>query len=293
MIESHKFIPVYLGASAGSALAGLSAFSTRPHDWLRVSVAELPSPGGSCMAHLFACGVVVLHLRQNLSLDRLGALASWRYSSYEADLGWATEQVERLLATASIACKGRPEYVLSIYVVQEPAWHGDQLGSALRLLCQPSVLVDRRTDRPDPVDEETEQRLLADGFDQSAIVPFGVSGVSVGYAGWSGMSYHAIAPERALSVDEIVACEVDIQMLWAYCRHVQGQVEDGRDPVVPPEFGWRFLRAAHSRLTTARTRESAQHCMMREAALVTSGLPDRLLQAQSALRESGAVGVGV
>lgn len=51
-------------------------------------------------------------------------------------------------------------------------------------------------------------------------------------------------------------------------------------------FGWRFLRAAHSRLTTARAQETAQHCLMRQAAVTTSGLPERLTQAQAALREA-------
>ncbi|GAA3738679.1 hypothetical protein GCM10022225_22050 [Plantactinospora mayteni] len=58
---------------------------------------------------------------------------------------------------------------------------------------------------------------------------------------------------------------------------------------MPAEFGWPFLRAAHSRLTTARARETAQHCVMRQAVLETSGLPERLVQAQAALRETEAM----
>jgi hypothetical protein len=134
-----------------------------------------------------------------------------------------------------------------------------------------------------------EHRLLTRGFDPAAVVPFSVHGVSVGYAGWSGMAYHALAPERALTVDELIACELDVQMLWTYCRQIQRQVEDGHDPRMPAEFGWRFLRAAHSRLTSARAQETAQHCMMRQAALDTSGLPSRILQAQAALRETEAL----
>ncbi|RFS45995.1 hypothetical protein D0Q02_14145 [Micromonospora craniellae] len=81
-----------------------------------------------------------------------------------------------------------------------------------------------------------------------------------------------------------------MQMLWAYCRHIQRAVEDGRDPVMSPRFGWRFLRAAHSRLTTARAQETAQHCLLRQAAVTTSGLPERLTQAQTALREAEMIG---
>lgn len=78
-------------------------------------------------------------------------------------------------------------------------------------------------------------------------------------------------------------------MLWAYCRHIQRAVEETHDPMMPPRFGWRFLRAAHSRLATARVRETAQHCMMRQAVLRTSGLSERLVQAQAALRETEAL----
>jgi hypothetical protein len=51
-------------------------------------------------------------------------------------------------------------------------------------------------------------------------------------------------------------------------------------------YGWRFLRSAYFRLTTARPTETAQHRVMREAILATSELPDRLRAAQNALRDS-------
>jgi hypothetical protein len=74
------------------------------------------------------------------------------------------------------------------------------------------------------------------------VAPFGVQGVSIGYAGWSGVAYHPLARERALSVDELVACELTVQMLWCYCHHILGEIEDGRDPSMPDAYGWRFLR---------------------------------------------------
>ena len=68
-----------------------------------------------------------------------------------------------------------PEYVLSMYVLQEPAWTGAKLDTALRLMCLPSVLVDRRAAaRPVPVGDEVEHRLLTEGFDRAAVIPFGV-----------------------------------------------------------------------------------------------------------------------
>lgn len=288
-VQSHKFIPAYIGAPAAMELAVQDAFRPRPHDWLEVTVAGLPHPEGTCTAHLFACGVMVLHVMQELHFHTLASLAAWRYASYEEDMPWAADQVARLLSPASSSGYAAPEYVLSMYVLQKPAWTGDELENALRLMSLPSVLVNRRASpSPEPVSDQVERRLLAQGFDQPSVQSFGVHGVSVGYASWAGVAYHALSPEQALMVDDLVSCEVDVQMLWAYCRQIQRQIEDGRDPAMPPRFGWRFLRAAYSRMTTARARETAQHCMMREAALSTSGLPERLTQAQAALRETAA-----
>ncbi|WP_422771997.1 helix-turn-helix domain-containing protein [Plantactinospora sp. WMMC1484] len=289
-VRSHKFIPAYIGAAAAAELAQGRAFIRRSHPWLTVSTLRLPHQSGECTAHLFACGVIVLHLRQGRDFPDLTSLASWRYNSYAEDLPWAEQRVRTLFDGISIDTPASPEYVLSLYVLPETSWAGDELDTALRLMCVPSVLVNRQDGcSTEPVSGEVERRLLSTGFEPAAIVPFGMDGVSNGYAGWSGLAYHALAPERALGTDELIACELDVQMLWTYCRYIQRQVEDGHDPSMPAEFGWRFLRAAHSRLTTARAQESSQHCVMRQAILTTSGLPERLIQAQVALRETDAL----
>jgi hypothetical protein len=259
-------------------------FMPQQHDWLGVVSASIETADGTCRIYSYACGVIVSHLRQQRRFSNLASLATWRYASYNEDLPWAAGQLAALLGPVT-SLPRKPEYVLSMY-----GWAGEDLDSALRLMCLPAVLVNRRAaDRPRPVDAEVERRLLADRFDHPDITPFGIQGVSIGYAGWSGLSYYPLAPDRALPLDDLIACELDIQMLWTYCRQIQREVEDGRDPRMRPEYGWRFLRAAHSRLTTARTQETAQHCVMRQTALVTSGLPDRLLQAQDALREGVAL----
>jgi hypothetical protein len=128
--------------------------------------------------------------------------------------------------------------------------------------------------------------LLATGFDHPDIISFGVRGVSTGYAGWSGVAYAAHSHERSLTIDELVACELTVQALWCFSRQIQQLVEDGQDPSTQEDFGWRFLRAASSRLTAARAQETAQHVLMREAIMKTSGLAERLRSAQDALRDS-------
>ncbi|MFY1703383.1 helix-turn-helix domain-containing protein [Micromonospora sp. WMMA1923] len=286
-VQSHKFIPAYIGAEAAKDLTRSPQVQPRTHEWLHVSATKVPHPSGRCTAHIFACGVLVFHLEQELAPTNLAELAAWRYASYEEDLPWAAHQIDRLLSARPDSRVAAPEYVMSMYLLHQPGCRPEDLDNVVRLLSLPSVLVDRHaTPRPQPVSEQVERGLLAEGFDQLPAEPFGIPGVSVGFAAWSGLAYHAISPERALTADELLSLEIDVQMLWAYCRHVQRAVEAGRDPVIPQQFGWRFLRAAHSRLTTARVRETAQHCLMRQAAVTTSGLPERLTQAQAALREA-------
>jgi hypothetical protein len=112
-----------------------------------------------------------------------------------------------------------------------------------------------------------------------------VSGTSSGYASWSGVVYHAHALSRALAEDELVAYELALQSVWTYCAYLNDEIEQGRDPSAPEDWGWRYLRGARCRLAYPRPQESGQHRSMREAILETSGLTPQLGQAIDTLRE--------
>lgn len=285
-VDSHKFLPVFIGAEHAYRLRADMAHHTED-TWLQSSAARLDHPEAQeCTLHVFACGVGVFHLVQPHTPASLTELAVWRYRSYATDLPWARATIRDLL-DQDHATAANPEYVLSLYLLGSSPWTGSEYDTALRLLSTPSVLVDRHAaDGPAPLDGAVEETLLATGFDHPDIVSFGVRGVSAGYAGWSGVAYAPISPERSLTVDELVACELTVQALWCFTGQIQQTVEDGKDPSMPAEYGWRFLRGAYSRLTTARAQETAQHVLMREAIMKTSGLSDRLRAAQAALRES-------
>jgi transcriptional regulator with XRE-family HTH domain len=282
-VESHKFIPVFVGIDTASALVSGRGFGRYPLEWLSCLAAEVDHPTGQCTLYVFANGVLVAHLREVRRPASVTDLATWRYRSYKTDLPW----LSKLLMNEFGISMPAPEYVLSAYWLTESPWTGQDLDTAVRMLCTPSVLVDRTAPGgPQPLGDIVEASLFADGFDHPDVQSFGVPGVSVAYAGWSGVAYYPLSAERALSQAELVDCELVVQMLWCYSRNIQRSIEDGSDPLVPAEFGWRFLRAAHSRLTTARAQETAAHCLMRTAILDTSGLAQRLLSAQQALRES-------
>ncbi|MFE3096862.1 helix-turn-helix domain-containing protein [Streptomyces sp. NPDC059248] len=285
-VDSHKFLPVFIGVERARRLRA------RMNDgggagWLESSSARLDHPEArECVLHVFACGVAVFHLVQPHEPPSLTELAVWRYRSYATDLPWGHDKLRDLLDEDHRQTP-KPEYVLSLYWLTSGPWADDVHDTALRLLSTPSVLVDRGAPGgPAPLDGSVEASLLATGFDHPDIVSFGVRGVSTGYAGWSGVAYASHCRDRSLAADELISCELTVQALWCFTRRVQQMIEDGQDPSMPEEYGWRFLRAAYSRLTAARAQETAQHVLMREAIMKTSGLAEQLRAAQDALRES-------
>lgn len=282
-VRSHKFIPLFVGAELAARFAADGSLDVE-ESWTPCRRRPIEHDEGRCQAYVWPFGVVVLHLVEQLDLESVAQLAVWRRMTYDRDMAWAREQVEAL---AGAAVNGEP-YVLSLYWIDEPAWHGRELDVAARLLCIPRVLVSR-TER---IDKSAlapaalvERSLLQDGFDHPELVDFGMKGVSLGLASWSGVVYHPIARDRALHEDELVGCELSVQAAWAYCDHLRRQVEAGVDPDVPAEFGWRFLRGMRSRLTNERPQETSQHRAMREAVVETSGLARHLAQAVDILRE--------
>ncbi|MER5696097.1 hypothetical protein ACWDBO_29945 [Streptomyces mirabilis] len=241
--------------------------------------------------HVYACGIAVVHLVEHQRVNSLTELAVWRYRSYLRDRAWVGHRVARLLEQHSsneppIEHSLEPEYVLSAYELREHSWTGAGLDTALQLLTTPSVLVNRQDpEHVVPLGVGVEDAKFRDGWEHPEAVQFG-GGVSRGVVGWSGVAYHPQPDERALTMSQIVDLELDTQALWGLSTHILHMIEDGRDPVMPAECGWRFLRSAYVRLTTARPTESAQHRVMREAILATSELPERLRAAQDALRDS-------
>lgn len=284
-VTSHKFVPAYLGSDGARIVKELGEPTLG--QWADCHRADLGHPEGTATAYVWPFGVTVIHVVEELEFASLGQLAVWRRASYPQARAWA-DQV--LLDITGVPASTR--YVLSTYWLTRAKWVGQQLDTAMRLLSMPSVLLDREEEAVDDESllcgaEQVERALLREGdVDRADLIGFGSRGVSVGYASWSGVAYHPIAPRRALSVDEMVSCELLTQAIWCYTHEIQRQVEAGIDPIVPADYGWRFLRAIRSRLTAPRAIESGQHAGMREAVLTTSGLPRQMESAIDALRES-------
>jgi len=287
-LRSHQFIPAWLGAASARDI--VMAHRMAPDDRHRGEPARrrIPSPSSGCMCDLYVWphGVAIFHVIDERSFSSLAALALWREQTYDERLSWAGSQLQ------PVAPDARAAYVLSLYWLTASAWSGQDYETAMRILCMPRVLLSRHDydgDRDGLRHVQArlaEDALLASRWDHPGIHSFGVAGTSSGYASWSGVVYHPQSTARALSEDELVAYELAMQSVWAYCAHLNDEIEQGRDPLVPDAWGWRYLRGARCRLANARPQESGQHRSMREAILQTSGLMAHLDQAIEALREA-------
>lgn len=284
-IRSHKFICAYIGADQAAALMERGVVEqAEPQCGLECHVSTAVPADGECCLYVWPFGVAIIHLCEDVRFPNIANLAMWRRRSYLQNLDWASGYLSGLTGGTVQA-----SYVLSLYWLHSPMWSGEQLDTATRIMSTPRVLLERDSEESASSlghAELVERALFAEGFNHSETIPFGIKGISIGYASWSGVVYCPLAPRRALAEDELVGTELATQAIWAYCQHINGQVEQGKDPETPEVYGWRFLRGVRSRLTNARPQETGQHRSMRAAILDTSGLIAYLSQAVDILRET-------
>lgn len=283
-VRSHKFVPAFVGAKAAALLRDSTGCIPAEGQWHTCHSTPVQHPEGECALYVWPCGVVAFHLIETLQLSSIASLAAWRKVSYGDNIKWAADYLSPVVPHVDETSL----YVFGAHWLIEPAWPAELIEAALRIMATPSVLLHR--DRPMDDDhlahaELIEQSLLSEGYDHGGIESFGIRGISSGYASWSGVVYHPVAIERSLTEPELVACHLAIQSVWAYTDAITQQIEQGRDPEVPPEYGWRYLRGIRSRLTTSRPRETGQHQAMRRAILRTSDLMPALEQAIETLRD--------
>lgn len=282
-LTSHKFIPVYVGEDAAARLA--EEADDAAGQWTTCHTTSIESEDGDVYTkYIWPFGVVVYHLTEQLTPESVAEVAVWRRLSYPEHIDWATQRLERKIGTQPTL----EPYVLSAYWVHAVPWDEARNETALRLLCIPRALTERAdSDTPSRAHAElVEQSLVREGFDHPEITEFGMQGISLGFASWSGVVYHPTAPTRALTEQDLVSCELSVQAAWSYCNYIRSEVEIGRDPQVSEKYGWRFVRGLRSRLTTERPQETSQHRSMREAIIETSGLSRHLDQAVETLRET-------
>ncbi|MFF3864167.1 hypothetical protein [Micromonospora sp. NPDC001898] len=284
-VRSHKFVPAFVGVEAAAELRDGAACVPAEGQWYACDAAAVEHPEGECTLYVWPCGSTVFHLVESIEMSSIASLAAWRKVSYGDNIKWAADYLSRALPGIS----ERELYVFGAHWLVEPAWSPGLIEPALRIMATPSVLLhrDRQMDDEHLAHAELiEQSLLSEAYDHGGIESFGIRGISSGYASWSGVVYHPVAPERALTEADLVACELAVQSMWAFTDAITRQIELGTDPEVPSKYGWRYLRGVRSRLTTSRPRETGQHQAMRRAILRTSDLTPALEQAIETLRDT-------
>lgn len=284
LLRNHKLIPVFIGADLAERAIGNLAMRTQAGatDCYHCSLSH---PRTEVVADLWVWpfGVAIFHLVECVEFPDLANFAVWHRRVYDEQIEWANKTIESLLASHASA-----QYAMPINWIIRSTWTKSGLGTALRILTAPRILLQRtaHTESSDLAHAELAERAIFQcGLDQFDATEFGVEGTSVGVASWSGVVYFPIATHRALSELEILTYERIVQAAWSYCDWIRSQVEIGNDPKVRPRHGRRLLRALRSLITNPRPEESFQVYPLRIAVLATSGITEHLNQAADAITE--------
>lgn len=279
-ITSHKFVPVYIGAEAAAEIAADPDMVPGTCEWMPVHTMTAPIPGATCTITCFEFGVLLFHIIESGPFPSIGELAVWRVTSEAEREGDVTEFIRARWPQAPSAAS----HTFHAYWLDRSGWDGDDLGTAMRLICHSSTLLQRRT-RELPFEEAlvraeaAERDRFAQGFVEQDMPAVGVDGVSIGYVCWSGLSYLSLAPERAVRQDEMATFETVVQALWCYCNVIAEAVAEQADPQVPDQYGKRFLRACWRRLTSPGPHDTGQVRQLHEGILETSRIKDMLADA--------------
>lgn len=282
-LRNHKLIPAFIGADA--ARRAVSDLAMRPVlNPIRHYRCQLTHPRSvECALWVWPFGVAMFHLSEVVESSNLADFAVWHRRVYDEQMTWANQTFSRLLKANTAA-----QYAMPVNWVMRSIWDKSRLGTALRILTAPRILLPRIAgkDTSDLAHAELVERALLDrGIDQFDASRFGVEGISEGIASWSGVVYFPLVPERALSESDILGFERTVQAAWSYCDWIRTRVESGNDPDVSVEYGHRQLRALRSIITNPRPEESSQVYPLRVAVLQTSRITEHLNQAIDVVRE--------
>lgn len=283
-LRNHKLIPTFIGPNLAERAIdnlGMQAENNPTHCYRR-TLSHARNEVTSDL-WIWPFGVALFHLVEEIEFSDLANFAIWHRRVYDEQMQWANKITESLLGSNASA-----QYAMPINWIIRSIWTKPELGTALRILTTPRMLL-QRTAHAESSDlahaELVERAFFQGGFDQPGITEFSIDGTSVGIASWSGIAYLPIAPHRALSESEILTYERTVQAAWSYCDWIRSQVEVGNDPSVRPQHGRRLLRALRSIITNPRPEENPQVYPLRIAILATSGITEHLNQATDAIAE--------
>lgn len=279
MIESHKFVPVYLGRNSFDSLEGPEI----ENEWGSYKSIET-DVGRVC---IFPFGIGVWHLVDTVEFESLTALAQWRRKTYEdIKLGKhaVTGKTQDLLSSINADDNdylhkrvGDISYVLSLLVLVEQCWQtSDEKVNVLKLLSCPTPLSFHANQTRSKMETmRLEKQIITEGFGNPDIKEFGMPGIDLGFASWPGVSYHCSSPDETGLLGNIVEFEVAVQATW-WLSSIFNQecLANSPNETNQVEAPVRDLVKQFGRLKAIDAVESIAKRTMREAILETSRIED-------------------
>jgi DNA-binding winged helix-turn-helix (wHTH) protein len=282
LVESHKFVPVYLGLGAFAALADVPEKSNQWTIYKEIVI-------GGYRLCIFAFGIGVWHIVEQQEFESLVDLAIWRRKTYKDILrdrqhdviGYTQEFVAKLAPDSTDPLenlRGQPGYVFSLFVLTKSAWTDkSEVLNAMRLLSCPKALLLNEDVETLQRDEALllERNFLQHGFHNPDLREFGLPGTDSGYASWAGLSYFSSLPARPSFIDTIVEFELAVQSLWWFCSCAIDLGLSSSDDI-PTELKAEInqMNKRFGKLRNIGPTESTQQRTMVEAVLVTSRLQE-------------------
>lgn len=275
-VRAHQFVPVFVGPHIKRLN---SSFDAEPCDvgWSSARRADLDIGGVQGELYLFEWGVAVLHVVTEARYSTITDLAHWRRDTHRTTPSTLATHLSGLLEAEVDA-----PYVLTALWLAESIWAGRDLDTAMRILCSPRALFGSDSANA----HSMEKRLFKQGFAPTDQVPFGVDGLSHGWASWPGVAYHPMS-RSALSDEDLVTTELLAQGLWSYCHGLAELDKAGGEIAVIDGFGSRWLRGRRMAMMRAGPAEPQQLRALRAAIVHTSELDQQLDDTVDLLREAG------
>lgn len=277
-VESHKFVPMFLGTSC---VDELDNWTVKENEWANY-YEFTTSVGRFC---LLPFGVGTWHLIETVDFSTLTDLAIWRRRTYhniiEGEHLINVHAVELSSSKSNQTLElwkdvfGNPGYVLSLYELKMPLWKTpEEIETALKLLACPTPLHCEELSEIER--EETislERSFFQNGFSSNDIEQYGLTGYELGYASWAGVSYYQTTGRRSRLVSQLVEFEIAVQATWWFCHCLKEKcLSNSADTKAALAHYMQSLIIQYGKIKSIGPKEQTAQRTMREAILKTSRL---------------------
>jgi hypothetical protein len=220
-IDSHIFVPVYLGPAAYTKLSRPEKSSP----WIVYKELKIENDRLCVLKN----GIGVWHLTRHHSFHTLVEAASWRKEFYARvfEKNWLQASTNNLLDETRPAKEaavfkpilGKAGYAYSVMVLKSPRWKDlNKARRVLQILACPKPLEAKNESTPERERVRSlERQLLEHGLGSRDLREFGLAGEDMGYASWEGLSVYPTT--AGLTATEIlINLQIAVHSLWWFSK---------------------------------------------------------------------------